>query len=121
MTHLSLAEQLAARRRDATLAEIVAGSDWDRYVVMQVVLLYGADHDTFSANDIRALLPEMGRGFLGAAINGLRSAGITARVPVDGLPSTLDSTHGHRLAVWTLTGHGHRLAAERFPGTEAAA
>lgn len=121
MTHLSLAEQLAARRRDATLAEIVAGSDWDHYVVMQAVLLYGADHDTWTCNDLRELLLEMGRGFLGAAINGLRAAGITARVPVDGRPSTLGSTHGHRLAVWTLTGRGHRLAAERFTGTEAAA
>lgn len=121
MTHLSLAEQLAARHRDATLAEIVKGSDWDRYVVMQVVLLHGSTHDTWSANDIRDLLPEQGRGFLGAAINGMRAAGITARVPGTGVPSTLRSTHGHELRVWTLTGHGHRLAAQRFQDTGAAA
>jgi hypothetical protein len=121
MTRLSLAEQLAAKRRDETLVEILAASAWDRYVVMQAVLLYGHDHDTWTANDLRDLLPEQGRGFLGAAINGLRTAEIIARVPVDGRPSTLDSTHGHRLAAWMLTARGHRLAAKRFHGTEAAA
>lgn len=121
MTYLSLAEKLAARRRDETLAEILAASTWDRYVVMQAVLLYGHNHDTWTCNDIRDLLPEQGRGFLGAAINGLRTAEIIARTAYPGRPSTLPSTHGHRLAVWTLTGHGHRLAAARYHGTEAAA
>lgn len=121
MSRLSLAEQLAGRRRDETLAEILKASAWDRYVVMQVVLLYGQTHDTWSCNDIRDLLPEQGRGFLGAAINGLRTADIIARTPYDGRPSTLPSTHGHRLAVWTLTGRGHRLAAQRYHQTEVAA
>lgn len=117
---LSLPEQLAAQHRDATLAEILAASTWDRYVVMRVVLMYGSANDTWSANDIRDLLPEMGHGFLGAAINGMRGAGLTRRVLGDEVPSTLKSTHGHGLKVWTLTGHGHRLAAQNY-GTEAAA
>lgn len=121
MTRLSLAEQLAAKRRDETLAEILAASVWDRYVVMQAVLLYGHDHDTWSCNDIRDLLPEQGRGFLGAAISGLRAAEIIRRSGQGEVPSTLDSTHGHGLKVWTLTARGHRLAAKRFHGTEAAA
>lgn len=112
MTHRSLAEQLAATRRDATLAEILAASAWDRYVVMRVVLAHGSAHDTFSANDIRDLLPEQGRGFLGAAISGMRGGEIIRRVLGDEVPSTLKSTHGHGLKVWTLTGHGHRLAAQ---------
>lgn len=121
MTRLSLAERLAAEQRDTTLAEIVARSFWDRYVVMQAVLVYGSGHDTWSANDIRGLLPEQGHGYLGAAISGLRSAGIIARVPGGGVPSTLRSTHGHELRVWTLTGHGHRLAVRRFHDAGAAA
>jgi hypothetical protein len=115
---LNFAERLAAARRDETLAEIVQRSAWDRYVVGQVVLLYGSSHDTWSANDIRTLLPDMGVGYLGAAINGLRSAGIIRRVPVDGVPSTSPATHGHRLTVWMLTGKGHREAAQRFHQTE---
>ena len=100
---LNLAEQLAAARRDETLAEIVKRSTWDRYVVMQVVLLHGATHDTWSCNDIRHLLPEQGRGFLGAAISGLRSAGYITRLLATGVPSTLPRTKGHQLAVWMLT------------------
>lgn len=121
MTRLSLAEQLAATRRDETLAEILKASTWDRYVVMHAVVLYGHAHDTWTCNDLRDLLPEQGQGFFGAAISGLRSAGIIARVPGSEVPSTLDSTHGHSLKVWTLTGRGHRLAIARYAGTEAAA
>jgi hypothetical protein len=115
---LNFAERLAAARRDETLAEIVKRSAWDRYVVGQVVLLHGSSHDTFTANEIRDLLPVLGKGYLGAAITGLRGAGIIRRVPVDGVPSTLDNTHGHRLAVWMLTAKGHREAAQRFHQTE---
>ena len=114
MTRLSLPEQLAARRRDETLADIIAGSTWDRYVVMQAVLLYGHSHDAWSCNDLRQLLPEQGAGFLGAAISGLRAAGIIRRLRGEDVPSTLTSTHGHGLRVWTLTGRGHRLAAARY-------
>jgi hypothetical protein len=111
---LSLAEQLAAQLRDATLAEIVRASAWDCHVVMQVVLLYGQNHDRWTCNGIRDLVPEQGKGYLGAAINGMNRAGIIARVPVDGVPSTSEKTHGHRLAVWSLTARGHRIAAGRF-------
>lgn len=114
MTRLSLAEQLAARRRDETLADILAASTWDRYVVMQAVLLYGHSHDAWSCNDLRQLLPEQGRGFLGAAISGLRAAGIIRRLRGEDVPSTLTSTHGHGLRVWTLTARGHGLAAARY-------
>lgn len=121
MTRLTLAEQLAAKRRDETLAEILAASAWDRYVVMQAVLLYGHDHDTWTCNDLRPLLPEQGKGLLGAAITGLRAGGIIARLPADTVPSTLKNTHGHGLKVWMLTARGHRLAIARFHGTESAA
>jgi hypothetical protein len=120
VTALTLAERLAAQRRDQTLTDILAASTWDRYVVMNAVLLYGHTHDAFTCNDIRTLLPEQGRGFLGAAISGLRAGGIIARAPGE-VPSTLDSTHGHGLKVWSLTGRGHRLALARYTGTETAA
>jgi hypothetical protein len=121
MTRLSLAERLAGQERDATLAEIVKRSAWDRFVVMQAVLLYGLSHATFSANDIRDLLPEMGRGFLGAAITGMRAGGLIERVAGEGVPSTLGPTHGHELKIWTLTARGQRLANQRFHKLEAAA
>ena len=55
---------------------------------------------------------ELGHGFLGAAINGLRTAGViehTGRM----VPSTQASTHGHRIAVWQLTPRGLAIAARR--------
>jgi hypothetical protein len=121
VSRLSLAEQLAAQRRDQTLADILKASAWDRYVVMHAVLLYGHQHDEWSANDIRDLLPEQGTGFVGAAITGMRTGGLIRRVQGSEVPSTLDSTHGHRLTVWTLTSRGHRLAIARYTGTETAA
>lgn len=111
---LTPAERLAAADKDAHLADIVRASTWDRFLVEQAVWMYGLEHGEFSANTIRDVLPELGRGFLGAAINGLRAAGLiehTGRV----VPSTSPATKGHRLAVWRLTAAGRRIAEHRRP------
>lgn len=113
MKHLSVQERLAADTRDVHLHNIAATSEWDQFLVEQAVLVFGCRKPRFSANDLRDLLPEMGHGFLGAAINSLRTAGIiqhTGRV----VPSTLASTNGHRIAVWTLTALGEAIARERW-------
>lgn len=117
----SPAERLAAANRDTTLTEIFKSSVWDQHIVEDAVFLYGLANDTFTANDLRDLLPDMGKGFLGAAINSLRMGGVIARVSGDGCPSTSPATHGHRLAVWMLTARGHRVAATRFHGNEGTA
>lgn len=109
---LSVAERLAADTRDITLKSIADQSSWDQFLVEQAFLVIGEAQDEFSANDARDLLPEMGRGFLGAAISSLRSAGIITRTGQD-VPSTLEGTKGHGLKVWTLTDKGHRIAAQR--------
>lgn len=67
-------------------------------------------------------LDDLGRdalaaGYLGAAINSLRTAGIiehTGRM----VPSTNPTTHGHRIAIWRLSLKGHAIAAAR-PGRAA--
>ena len=61
---------------------------------------------------MRKLLPDLGPGFLGAAINSLRTAGIIAHTDRM-VPSTQANTHAHRIAVWTLTDKGRRIAAQR--------
>ncbi|MFD3535348.1 hypothetical protein [Streptomyces sp. NPDC058664] len=109
---LSPAERLASAEKDFLLETIAEQSSWDRFLVEQAVYAFGLRHDTFSANDVRDVLPEMGHGFLGAAINSLRSAGViehTGQV----VPSTLDSTHGHRLALWRLSVKGLLIAEQR--------
>jgi len=112
----SPAERLAATRRDDLLADIVARaertSSWDRFIVEQAVFAFGLANDTFSANDLRSVLPDLAHGFLGAAMNALRASGVlehTGRY----VPSTSPATHGHPVAVWKLSVKGRAIAAAR--------
>ncbi|MFJ3289940.1 hypothetical protein ACIPMW_32230 [Streptomyces sp. NPDC086669] len=109
---LSVAERLASMEKDALLDDITKHSEWDRFLVEQAVLHFGERYITFSCNQIREELPDLGTGFLGAAINSLRSAGIIAHTGRY-VPSTSAATHGHPIAVWTLTGKGRLIAARR--------
>lgn len=109
---LSVAERLASTEKDALLADISKHSEWDRFLVEQAVLHFGERYITFSCNQIREQLPDLGSGFLGAAINSLRTAGIIAHTGRY-VPSTSAATHGHPIAVWTLTGKGRLIAARR--------
>lgn len=114
---LTVAERHAAAEKDFLLEEIADQSSWDQFLVEQAVLTFGRHHTDFSCNDLRDVLPEMGHGFLGAAINSLRTGGIIAHTG-QAVPSTSPATHGHRLAVWALTGKGHAIAAERTARTQ---
>ncbi|MGW0034778.1 hypothetical protein ACWDXD_33795 [Streptomyces sp. NPDC003314] len=109
---LTPAERLASAEKDLLLEDLADQSSWDRFLVEQAVFHYGTRHDEFSANDLRDVLPELSHGFLGAAVNSLRTAGViehTGRV----VPSTLDSTHGHRIGVWRLSVKGRVIAEQR--------
>jgi len=109
---LSLAERLAADEKNLLLDEIVKQSEWSLFLVEQAVLHFGSQRAEFSCNDLRDVLPELGHGFLGAAINALRTGGViqhTDRM----VPSTQANTHAHRIAVWRLTGKGRAIAAQR--------
>ncbi|MFF1684644.1 hypothetical protein [Streptomyces sp. NPDC058254] len=109
---LSVAERLASTEKDALLDDIARHSEWDQFLVEQAVLHFGANVTEFSCNDFREVLPNLGPGFLGAAINSLRSAGIIAHTDRT-VPSTEPSTHAHRIAVWELTDKGRLIAAQR--------
>ncbi|MFE9398612.1 hypothetical protein [Streptomyces flavidovirens] len=120
MTRLSVAERLAATDKNALLADIVQQSQWSLFLVEQAVLIFGSENKEFSCNDLRDVLPDMGHGYLGAAINGLRNAGVIEHTGAM-VPSTSGPTHGHRLSVWKLTAKGHAIAAQRAARTEKAA
>jgi len=109
---LSLAERLAADDKNLLLDEIVKQDDWSLFLVQQAVLHFGLRKPEFSCNDLRDVLPELGHGFIGAAINAMRAAGIIAHTGRM-VPSTSAATHGHRLAVWMLTDKGLAIAAQR--------
>lgn len=109
---LTPAERLASAEKDFLLEEIADQSSWDQFLVEQAVFHFGQRHDEWSCNDLRDVLPELGHGFLGAAINSLRTAGIIVHTDRT-VPSTSAATHGHRLAIWTLTDKGRAIAARR--------
>lgn len=121
---LSVAERLASDNKNLLLDEIVRQDEWSQYLVEQAVLHYGMARPLFSANELRDVLPDLGHGFLGAAINSLRQGGIIAHTG-QMVPSTSPATHGHRIAVWTLTERGVAIAlkrrAARLPKPETAA
>ncbi|MDP5310459.1 hypothetical protein [Streptomyces poriferorum] len=109
---LTVAERLASADKDIRLADIAAQSSWDQFLVEQAAFHYGQIKPSFTANDLRAVLPEMGQGFLGAAINALRAGGVIEHTGAM-VPSTSPATHGHRLVVWQLSARGRAVAAER--------
>ncbi|MDX2527994.1 hypothetical protein [Streptomyces europaeiscabiei] len=109
---LTPAERLASAEKDIRLDEIAVRSTWDQFLVEQAVFSFGLAHSSFDCNMLRNVLPELGHGFLGAAINSLRTAGVIAHTGRM-VPSTSAATHGHRLAVWTLTDKGRAIAAQR--------
>ncbi|MFB8393706.1 hypothetical protein [Streptomyces yangpuensis] len=117
---LTVAERHATVEKDLLLEEIADQSSWDQFLVEQAIFAALRAYGTCSANDIRDLLPDMGHGFLGAAINAMRKGGLiqhTGQV----VPSTLESTHGHRIAVWQLTDKGIGVATRSKAARQAAA
>lgn len=109
---LTVAERLASADKDLLLADIAATSDWSLFLVQQAVYAFGLANETFSANDLRDVLPELGHGFLGAAFNGLRQGGVIEHTRLY-VPSTSPATHGHPVAVWRLSVKGLVIAEQR--------
>lgn len=115
---LTVAERLAEADKNQLLDDILAASEWDQQVVERAVFHVGAEHDEFDCNQLRELLPEQGRGFLGAAINALARGGViehTGRT----VPSTSAATHGHRIGIWRLTVKGQHIAQQRAAAADA--
>ncbi|MFI5739115.1 hypothetical protein ACIA9I_12170 [Streptomyces anulatus] len=108
---LSVAERHAAAEKDLLLTDIATQSTWSQFLVEQAVLTFGR-RGPFSCNDIREVLPELGHGYLGAAINAMRQGGLIEHTG-QMVPSTQPNTHGHRISVWQLSPRGLAVAAER--------
>jgi hypothetical protein len=117
---LTVAERHASAEKDLLLEEIAGQSQWSQFLVEQAVLAVGRRETSFSANDFRDLLPELGIGFLGAAISALHGGGLIRHTDRY-VPSDLSSTHGHRLSVWELTNRAHTIAANRAAARRSAA
>lgn len=110
-TKLTPAEQVAASVRDMTLMDIASASDWDLKVVKQAVIIYGRILGELSANDIRDVLPEQGRGYIGAAFRALAIQHVLEHTG-QYVPSTDPPTRGHRIAVYRVNAALLARAAE---------
>ncbi|MDQ0694286.1 hypothetical protein [Streptomyces sp. W4I9-2] len=109
---LSVAERHAAATKDLLLTDIANQSTWTQFLVEQAVYAVALNEQTFSCNLLRELLPELGHGFLGAAINAMRQGGLIEHTG-QYVPSTSQATHGHPIAVWQLSIKGSEVAAQR--------
>jgi hypothetical protein len=109
---LTVAERLASDDKNLLLNDIVKSDEWSQFLVEQAVLHFGLVHLEFSCNMLRHVLPELGHGFLGAAINACRGGGIIEHTGKY-VPSTSPATHGHPIAVWRLSEQGVAIARQR--------
>ena len=88
--------------RDAALDRVNRNADdQDVSVVDQAIRTVAARGVSFSANDVRPLLPPLrSNNLVGARFLALKGAGEIRRVTGQYVPSTEPSTHGHVIALW---------------------
>lgn len=111
-------EEEAARNRGMSAAEKAAGEAWGRLARTEI-LRYGTTHDTFSANDVRPLLPvPRQKKALGSHFNALARAGLLEQVQVG--YNDIKGGHRAKLWVWRITPEGRahyaKLCAEQMLG-----
>ncbi len=91
--------QLGEVLRDEGMARTTEAADAaDVAVIDQAIDHLNRRREPWSANDLRALLPEVRQPLIGARV---RAAAMRKRMRRVGYtPSTLESTHHHPIAVW---------------------
>lgn len=95
----------AREQANATLAALYATvTDWDTALLNQAIDAIGGDGRPFSANDLRAVLPELAHGAAGLFFHSLVRRKTPPQVVVVGQePSTAESTHGKEIKVYRLS------------------
>jgi hypothetical protein len=113
---MTLTPDQAREQANAALAALYANvTDWDEAILNQAIDAIGGDGRPFSANDLRAVLPELAQGAAGLFFHSLVRRRTPRQVMVVGEePSTAKSTHGKPIKVY-------RLSAERLEGIAARA
>lgn len=91
----------ALARKDAALAAVNAAAPEDVKARIDAAILRLAETGKpFSANDCRQLFPDVKGAVIGGRFNALGNAG-RIRKTGERVPSTLGSTHGHEIHVWS--------------------
>lgn len=106
---MTITPDQAREQANATLAALYASvTGWDTALLDQAIDAIGSAGRPFSANDLRAVLPELAHGAAGLFFHSLVRRRNPRQVDVVGEePSTAESTHGKTIKVY-------RLSAERL-------
>lgn len=102
---MTVTPEQAREQANATLAALYANvTDWDTALLNQAIDAIGGDGRPFSANDLRAVLPELAHGVAGLFFHSLVRRRNPRQVDIVGEePSTAESTHGKPIKVYTLS------------------
>jgi hypothetical protein len=112
---MTLTPDQAREQANELLAALYANvTDWDEGLLDQAVLAIAGDGRPFSANDLIAVIPELGRSVAGLYFAGLirrRSPQIVIRIGDE--PSVNEKAHGKPVNVYALTTPGKRFLQDR--------
>lgn len=87
---------------------------WTEALFDQALLHVADVHGTFSANDMRAIMPETGRGAAGLYFTGLtRRKNPLVLEHVGDVPSVNEKAHGKPVFVYLLTAAGRQFIEDR--------
>lgn len=102
---MTITPEQARSEANETLAVLYANvTTWDTAVLNQAIDAIGGDGRAFSANDLRAVLPELAHGTAGLFFHSLVRRRSPRQVVVVGEePSTAESTHGKPIKRYVLS------------------
>jgi len=112
---MTLTPEQAREQANAALAALYANvTDWDTALLNQAIDAIGGSGRPFSANDLRAVLPELAHGAAGLFFHSLVRRRNPRQVDVVGEePSTAESTHGKPIKVYVLSPERRESIAAR--------
>lgn len=120
---MTLTPEQAREQANEALAALYANvTDWDTALLDQAINAIGGDGRPFSANDLRAVLPELAHGAAGLFFHSLVRRRNPRQVDIVGEePSTAESTHGKPINVYVLSPERIEAIADRIEQRKAAA
>jgi hypothetical protein len=111
---MTLTPEQARSQANALLAAMFANvSQWDAQLFDQAIEAIAGDGQPFSTNDLREVLPDMGKKAAGLYFRGLVSRQPQLLLRVGEVPSINERAHGKHVNTYVLTKAGWNWLAER--------
>lgn len=111
---MTLTPEQARAEANALLATMFANvSQWDARVFDQAIEAIAGDGQPFGMNDLRTVLPDMGRKAAGLYFRGLATRRPQLLICVGEVTSVNEKAHGKPVKVYVLTGAGWAWLAAR--------